>query len=116
MGSILENRIRYKKALDIMKDVEYIVNDSLGFEVMTVDGLDGKGDEPTSLIITDVVSFTTFNALEKKAFIDALEFADAVNFFTRNDDMVRITMSFMNTHEIKGIKTEIRYLKRKASD
>lgn len=113
MGSILENKIRYKKALDIMNDVAYITNDSLGVEAMTVDGLEGNEDDPTSLIISDVVSFTTLNPLAKKAFQDALGYADAVNFFTRNDDVVRITMSFMGTYEPKKIDTKVLEFKAK---
>lgn len=113
MGSILENRIRYKKALDIMNDVAYIVNDSLGVDAMTVDGLDGDERDTSSLIISDVVAFTTFNQLAKEAFREALGLADAVNFFTRNDDRVRITMSFLGTFEPEKVDTEVIDLKSK---
>lgn len=114
MESILENKIRYKKALDIMNDVAYIVNDSLGVETMTVDGLEGSEEDTTSLIISDVVAFTTFNPLAKEAFREALGYADAVNFFTRNDDTVRITMSVMNTCEPKKVDTEVVEFKPKS--
>lgn len=107
MGFILENKSRYKKALDIMNDVAYIVNDSFGVEAMTVDGVEGNEEDTTSLIISDVVSFTTLNPLAKAAFQEALGFADAVNFFTHNDDRVRITMSFMDTCEPKKVETEV---------
>ena len=114
MGSILENKIRYEKALDIMNDVAYITNDSLGVEAMTVDGLEGNEEDTTSLIISDVVSFTTLNPLAKEAFREALGYADAVNFFTRNDDRVRITMSFMDTCEPKKVETEVVEFKPKS--
>ena len=95
-----------------MNDAAYIVNDSLGVDAMTVDGLEGDESDTTSLIISDVVAFTTFNVIAKEAFREALGYADAVNFFTRNDSMVRITMSFMDTCEPKKVDTKITSLNK----
>lgn len=107
MKPIEQNKKRYEKAMDIVKDIQYIVNDIVGRDVVLVDGLDGDEKDPSSLIVIDVYSFTTFPPLAKKAFMDALDLADAVNFSALSNDMVRIVMSFLDTYEQHEFPTQV---------
>ena len=98
------------QCMEIMQDIEYILNDATGAESCFVSLDEGNEENSSSLIIMDVVSFTTFSPLVLEAFKEALSLCDAVNFFNAGD-YVRITLGFNNTH-IPEHETEIKEFKK----